>query len=831
MNIKSRVHYFGKKWKSMKDWPSFPRRWTELKMILKPTLFIVGLFLIFLPTYFQQISITQVYKELEIPSAPVEMNLNFSEPQEVYLSFPYKIKNSGFYNLEDIEISISLRLNYTDKKSQKETQAIILETSINSYSLRASKSFSDTIFEDYSSFNWNNIGQFLMEGDETKEITLLMDIELSFYMSWVERDRILISDINLSSGVEESGIQIQRGYVSTYRENSLYIPFLILLWSTFSLIVIVSILVIHGRGTSRKKKSVNLKHLRPKDPLKRKNILKTTVKIFLYTISIVILDIYLLYNQRRSSIVSKAYILRYEISIWLSILILILLYIASLLPSLYSRKYRKYSIQEGIRSFIVSIFLFTYILTFLLTAIITYKIGENAIVVRDTFPSYIPPMALYLSFIALKLIDLFNFSKYKIHYNKVIIQEERMLSKAPTVSKDADEFNKMIFTAINSISLEGGDTSLSQIKKYFEENSISKVFNPDVKLNLNYMDSLVTNYFLESQKLEDRHQQSFFTYTLTPKADKLLGLEELEIVDYSKEEVLPSRSSEEVFADTDVEELKYCTICGTGIKFESTSICKNCQEQGFSELIEFNNCPQCGGLIITNNRFCVFCYHSFYKPSSKYDKYSLEQLYKLSINNDRYFRLLFIVPIHFIMIFLFLQLVLRIFDIIILFDFIDSIILSLFFGLLIFYTYRKRHSIRNERISRDIYYRILLSISRYKKAEDEVTPKSDFRHDRKKFRQENVSIKELFNKFKRSERFNLFSRWILIALIVFSLLLIFINFIYFLITLLIALFFAYPLALKTHIRYLNDLFRLGVKYSKEDYANFVNYIIKYLNYL
>ncbi len=70
----------------MKDWPSFPRRWTKLKIMLKPTLFIVVLLLIFFPTYFQQILITQVYKELEIPSAPVEMNLNFSEPREVYRS-------------------------------------------------------------------------------------------------------------------------------------------------------------------------------------------------------------------------------------------------------------------------------------------------------------------------------------------------------------------------------------------------------------------------------------------------------------------------------------------------------------------------------------------------------------------------------------------------------------------------------------------------------------------------------------------------------------------------------------------------------------------------
>lgn len=829
MKIRERIHRLRKNWKSMKYWPSFPRRWTKLKMILRPTLFIVGLFLIFLPAYFQQVSITQVYKELEIPSAPVEMNLNFSEPREVYISFPYRIKNSGFYNLEDIEISISLKLNYTNKNTHNKTQAYILQSTTGSYPVRVSKSLSEVLYEDYSSFNWGNISQFLIEGDELKEITLLMDIELSFYMSWVERDRILISDINLSSGVEESGIQ--HGYVSTYRENSLNISFLILLWLTLSLIVIVSFLVIHGRGTSRKKKSVNLKHLRSKDPLKRRNILKTTLKIFLYTISIVILDIYLLYNQRRSAIVSKAYILRYEISIWLSIFILILLYIISLLPSLYPRKYRKYSIQEGIRSFIASIFLYTYILTFLLTAIITYKIGDNTIVIRDTFPSYVPPLALYVSYIALKLIDLFNFSRYKIHYNKVIIQEERMLSKAPTVSKDVDEFNKTIFSAIRTVSSEGRDTSLSQIKKYFEENNISKILYSDVKLNLNYMDSLVANYFLESRKLKDQHLQSFLIYSLTPKAEKLLGLEELEDVDYLVEETLPSRLSEKTFTDTDVEELKYCTICGAEIKFESSSICKNCQEQGFSEVIEFNNCPVCGELIIANNRFCVFCHHSFYKPSSKYDKYSLEQLYKLSINYDRYFRLLLIVPIHFIIIFLFLQLVFQVYNIIILFDFIDSIILSLFFGSLIFYTYHKRHSIRNERISRDIYYRILLSISRYRKAENETSTESDFKQNRKKFRQENAIIKDFFNKFKRSERFNLFSRWILIALIVSSISLIFINFIYFLITLLIGLFFAYPLALKTHIRYLNDLFRLGVRYRKEDYVNYIYYIIKYLNYL
>jgi len=499
------------------------------------------------------------------------------------------------------------------------------------------------------------------------------------------------------------------------------------------------------------------------------------------------LDIFLFYNKRTISVVSNSYILKYEIAIWLSIFILILLDITSLLPAFYPKKYRKYSIQEGSRSLITSILSFIYLLTFLLTALITYKIGNNVIVIRDTFPSYIPVISLYIFYIIFKAIDLFNFSRHKDFYNKIAKEEERKLRKTPVVPKDVNEFNKTIFTAINSITSEGLNPTLSKIRTYFVQNNISKVFNSNVKLNLNYLNSLVKSFFLESEEILNKKKaqpsQLFLIYTLTPKAEKLLEIDELEsdeIYDLIEEVVSPDilikcpnpkcnyycqptwencpicntlldDHSKTISINRDFGKLKYCAICGIETNSKSSSVCINCQEQGFSDVREFNNCPACGELTIANSKFCIFCYHSFNNPSSKYDNYTLEQHYQLSIKYDKYFRFLLIIPIHFVIIFIFLQQIFQNYNIIILFDFNDSIILSLFFGILIIFTYYKRLHIRNERISRDLHHRILLAISRYKKGGRETSTESNFKLNQKKFRQENSEIKNFFVKFKGSK--------------------------------------------------------------------------------
>lgn len=172
----------------MKNWPSFPRRFTKAKIFLKPALFTVGLIIVLIPAYFQQISLTNVYKGIEIRSGTINMDLNFSKPQDIYFIFPYRIINSGFYELEDIQISITLKLNYTNKNTQEKIQSIILQETEGAFFLKVGNDLSDTLYRNYSSFNWGNIGEFVIEGDNFKVITLLMDILIIFFMSWVERD-------------------------------------------------------------------------------------------------------------------------------------------------------------------------------------------------------------------------------------------------------------------------------------------------------------------------------------------------------------------------------------------------------------------------------------------------------------------------------------------------------------------------------------------------------------------------------------------------------------------------------------------------------------------
>ena len=531
MGIKRRIQRFKKEWKSMEDWASFPRRWTKAKKILRPSLLIIGLILAFVPTYFQQISVIRVYEGLSLPDGEVSINLNFTQPEDIHISFPYKIKNSGYYSLRDIRLKVSLRLDYTNIDTGNRTQQVVFSKRSESQSVAIGKTLTDTFYKDYQEFNWIGISTFLNEVDKSEEVIVLMDIELSFYLTWVERDWIIISDIDLTSDLEQgAGVHTQNGSVYTsqaYSSGKLLMPFICII--TY-LIVILSFLRLRQRNDTRKK-ITNLKHNKAKDPLWRRELFKALLKIIIYTAIIVAYDIFLLFSQWVSSVYTSEYALRYEIAVWSSIFILILINCMSLLPVLRSKIFKKFSVKEGIRSLVVSFLSLLSLIIWSTTAIISYNIGTSSIVIRDTYISFLPFLLLLGIHVSVKLVDTYNFGKYKDHYNKVRIYEEKKLRRAPYLAKDKDEFNKLIFMAINTINSNEVKVSLSQIRSCFEKNHISKIIKLGVRLDSRHLDSLLNRHYLELKEVKNinSNKESFRAYTLTSKAKDLL--KEIELLE------------------------------------------------------------------------------------------------------------------------------------------------------------------------------------------------------------------------------------------------------------------------------------------------------------
>ena len=524
MGIKRRIQRFKKEWKSMEDWAPFPRRWTRAKKVLRPSLFIIGLILAFVPTYFQQISVIRVYEGLSLPDGEVSISLNFTEPEDIHISFPYKIKNSGYYSLEDIRLKVSLRLDFTSIDTGNKTQQVIFSKRSESQSVAVGKTLTDIFYKDYQEFNWIGISTFLNELDGSEEVVVLMDIELSFYLTWVERDWIIISDIDLTSESEQgAGVHTQSGTVYTskaYSSGKLLMPFICII---IYLIVIVSFLRLRKRNDTRKK-FTNLKRNKIKDPLRRRELFKALLRITIYTAIIVAYDIFLLFSQKSFSVYTSEYALRYEIATWSSIFILVLINCLSLFPVIRPERFKKYSVKEGTRSLVVSFLSFLFLIVWSTTSIISYRIGVSSTVIRDTFISFVPFLILLVIHVSVKLVDIFNFRKYRNHYNKVRIAEERKLRKAPYMARNKNDFNKLIFKAINIITSNGGKASLSQIRSYFEKNNISKMIKSGETLNLKYLNLLVNRHYLELKEIDNitSNQESFTAYFLTLKARDLL---------------------------------------------------------------------------------------------------------------------------------------------------------------------------------------------------------------------------------------------------------------------------------------------------------------------
>ncbi|MHA1376489.1 MAG: hypothetical protein ACTSR7_19600, partial [Promethearchaeota archaeon] len=508
MKIKSKFRRFKKNWKSFDTWPTMLKVWAKVKLILKPTLLIIGLLFTFMPVYFEQESLMRVYNGIKIPNGFISIGLNFSDPTSVHINLPYEVDNKGFYDLRDISIKISLRLDYTHKYTDEKRSQLIISARGNQGFALVGEVFQDTYYKDFSDFEWSQINDYLSEVDEAKPVSVLMDVEFSFFLAGIEKDWIYISNINLTSDIESS-------QPSNLRSN-LHVktnPFFVINQSTFTLVLMIPFVTVllltllRGREIKKgKPKSVNIRKLKKKpiDPIRRRNIFISLRKILIYSTIIVIWDIILLIEISNSSVFTSQYIINQYIAICSSFVLMVLMNVSSLLPLLKPLKFKKYSINEGIRSLFSSVFSFTILLVWSLTAIISYEFNNNFVIVRDTFPSFIPLIIVAGINIGIKILDLINYKVFFNDYRIIRIKDEKRSRTKPYAAVNKNEFLKLVLAAIQEINEVDDIATVSKIKSYFRQGRISPTTDFGSKVNHSYLNSLVDRNLLDTKRIKNK---------------------------------------------------------------------------------------------------------------------------------------------------------------------------------------------------------------------------------------------------------------------------------------------------------------------------------------
>jgi len=415
MNLKRKFRTIKRTWKNFENLPNLLQIWVKLKFILKPLLIILGLITTTVPVYFEQESLLRVYKGITIPSGPVSINLNFSDPTNIHVNFPYKIENDGFHDLHNILLKISLKLRYFHKDTEEERLQTILSAYSNEGYAKVGNIYQDIYNKEYLDFQWASISKFLLEFDENKQVIVLLDIEVSFLLSGVEKDWILLANNSLTPS---SGDISARASISSKPSfNYLFLTILILT------VILPGWLMIKKK---KKPKRVNITKIKKKKESEIMNIRRGFLKVIAYSTFVILWDVFLFINQAQANILSPVYLIQFTVAIWTSFLLLILFDWLSLLPVIRHRKYRKYSSIEGTRSLFSSIIAIIILFVWSSVSIVSYEIDVNTLVIRDTFQTYIPLMILFGINVGIKFVDKLSYNFYKKDFIRFYIYEEKI---------------------------------------------------------------------------------------------------------------------------------------------------------------------------------------------------------------------------------------------------------------------------------------------------------------------------------------------------------------------------------------------------------------------
>jgi len=301
-----------------------------------------------------------------------------------------------------------------------------------------------------------------------------------------------------------------------------------------------------------------------------------------------------------------------------------------------------------------------------------------------------------------------------------------------------------------------------------------------------------------------------------------------------KEKVKKAKKPQKKTPSKLVVSQRYCISCGKKVALKESSVlkyyCKKCQNN--PEIDNYiHYCSHCGKKTTSKFKFCLHCYHSFVRPNPKYDKYDVDQLYDLSVKTDKTYRFLLIFSVQFVLIALFMaNLMLELgFADVIEFDIWDYFIPPLVFAPLLLYYQKKRLRLKKERIARDSYYRIIIATIQNRVAKSSEIASGKKGQLWKQFRQTHFNqIKEHITKSQFRTKLRAYFWYIFIGLIIASIISLIVSFTIFLACVIGALSCLYFIIRKAHIDPLNEAFRRGLQYTKEDFMAYILYVIAQL---
>lgn len=476
-----------------------------------------------MPSLIRIKSLIRFYESLSFPNGTPSIGLNFTEPTEIHIIYPYRVENNGFYDIKDITVKITLSIEYIQKASGKLKNQQILSAYDDKDFLPIGRSINRVYEKDYLDFNWSNIDIYILEVDESEQTSVFMDIEFSFYLAGVEKDIIIFKNINLTSFVEVSsigvnGLGIVNGINSNFTllKNDIYLIAIAL----FAILCIMGCFFLFSKKNL--KKSVNIKKLKVKKAIKetRLNIYGKISKIILYSIITITWDIILIVILVNSSYYSAQYLFMYQIVSGINIKILCLINYLSLLTLFHPRKYYKYSSSKGMVSVAIASLTFLSFSLWSLTSVIVYQLDINTLFIRDTFPSFIPFFILLGANLGIQIVDYYLFKVNKEEFTKIRIHEERLERNKPYKAKNEEEFIFLIFQVIDRLISKNTIPSISQIRKEFKKQNYSPVAPSGEGLNVDYFSKLVNDLFLNVEEVNSKAniKESYCIYYLTRKA-------------------------------------------------------------------------------------------------------------------------------------------------------------------------------------------------------------------------------------------------------------------------------------------------------------------------
>ena len=178
------------------------RRWKELSRLRKISslmsvcIFIAGL-IISMVGILTYVSIDSFCCNVIIPYDDPELKLNSSDIKSNHLTVPYKISNEGYYDIVDIKLKVQIDVVYCKNDSDKETRRTIFLHEESLKRIRPGEALMDIFEGDYDNFDDSEILLFLEELDVSKEITRLLEIEISASLSGLVQIHIHYEDIDI----------------------------------------------------------------------------------------------------------------------------------------------------------------------------------------------------------------------------------------------------------------------------------------------------------------------------------------------------------------------------------------------------------------------------------------------------------------------------------------------------------------------------------------------------------------------------------------------------------------------------------------------------------